>query len=586
MLGWGAFRGGGCQAWVVVVSGIACACCLLRLQLSPTPVCSLAAPLVPASLSRPISAISPLVLLVFARELASGFPAPKRDYVLAGIQHGFRVGFSPDRVRLRSRSTNMQSASEHPDIVDAYLAAELAAHRLAGPFVAPPLPGLHVSPFGVIPKNHQPGKWRLILDLSSPQGGSANDGIPKDPFSLHYVSVDDAIRALVALGPGALMAKFDVRAAYRNVPIHPEDRFLLGMKWCDRFYVDLVLPFGLRSAPFIFDSVASAVEWILVHNYAISPLFHYLDDFLTLGPACSPVCQAHVNTAFAVFDRLGLPLHLDKCEGPSTSLVFLGIQLDSVCQTARLPQEKVSRILQLLHRWARKSTCTRRELESLIGHLHHACRVVLPGRTFLRRMINLLCCFRNPSHPIRLNVEFRRDLHWWLSFFLEWNGVSFFLSPAVTPLPDLVVSSDASGTIGFGAVWRRQWFCQSWSFLPRPLSIAFMELVPIVVAAHVWGPAWSRLRVQFISDNMAVVAVLRSGTSRAPDIMHLLRSLTRIACLHHFTFSASHSPGRDNRAADALSRFHLQEFRRLVPAASPSPHPIPPALLASLVPPS
>ena len=165
--------------------------------------------------------------------------------------------------------------------------------------------------------------------------------------------------------------------------------------------------------------------------------------------------------------------------------MFLGIELDSVTQTAWLPLVNVNRILQLLHRWSWRSTCTRRELESLIGHLHDVWRVVRPGRTFLRRMINLLCCFRNSSHPIRLNVEFRRDLQWWLSFFQSWNGVSFFLSPAVSPIPDLVVSSDASEALGFGAVWQREWFSQSWSFLPRPGSIAFLEWVPVVVAAHI-----------------------------------------------------------------------------------------------------
>ena len=96
------------------------------------------------------------------------------------------------------------------------------------------------------------------------------------------MTVDDAIRSLVDLGPGALMDKFDVKPVYRNVPIHPDDRFLLGMKWRDLFYVDLVLPFGSRSSPFIFNSVAEAVEWILANNYAICPLFHYLEDFWCL----------------------------------------------------------------------------------------------------------------------------------------------------------------------------------------------------------------------------------------------------------------------------------------------------------------
>ncbi|CAB3988942.1 Hypothetical predicted protein [Paramuricea clavata] len=199
-------------------------------------------------LNTPVAAVTPLVLEEFTRELAA-YPLSKRRYVLDGIRLGFRVGWEPDRVSLRSRTSNMRSASDHPDVVDAYLSSELAARRVAGPFTNLPVPLLHVSPFGVIPKNHQLGKWRLILDLSSPAGHSVNDGIPKDPYSLHYVKVDDAIRALVDLGPGTLMAKFDVKAAYRNIPIHPDDRYLLGMKWRDRFYVDLVLPFGLQVGP-------------------------------------------------------------------------------------------------------------------------------------------------------------------------------------------------------------------------------------------------------------------------------------------------------------------------------------------------
>ena len=75
------------------------------------------------------------------------------------------------------------------------------------------------------------------------------------------------------------MAKFGVEAAYRNAPVHPSHGVLLGKKWRDQFYVDLVLPFGLRSAPFIFNSIADMVEWILVHSF-----LHYLDDFITAGP--------------------------------------------------------------------------------------------------------------------------------------------------------------------------------------------------------------------------------------------------------------------------------------------------------------
>ena len=111
-----------------------------------------------------------------------------------------------------------------------------------------------------------------------------NDGINPDEFTLHYIMIDQVIRMVAQFGQGALMAEFDVEAAYRNIAIHPSDRFLLGIKCRSKFYVDLALPFGLRSAPFIFNCVAELVEWILVNNYKVPDLLHYLDDFITAGP--------------------------------------------------------------------------------------------------------------------------------------------------------------------------------------------------------------------------------------------------------------------------------------------------------------
>ena len=55
------------------------------------------------------------------------------------------------------------------------------------------------------------------------------------------------------------MAKFDVASAYWNVAIHPDDRPLLGMQWCGKYFVDMVLLFGLRSASFISNLVPRAL---------------------------------------------------------------------------------------------------------------------------------------------------------------------------------------------------------------------------------------------------------------------------------------------------------------------------------------
>ena len=40
-------------------------------------------------------------------------------------------------------------------------------------------------------KKHESGKWRLILDLSSPDGHAVNDGIRKAPFTVQYMKIDD-----------------------------------------------------------------------------------------------------------------------------------------------------------------------------------------------------------------------------------------------------------------------------------------------------------------------------------------------------------------------------------------------------------
>lgn len=69
------------------------------------------------------------------------------------------------------------------------------------------------------------------MDLSSPDGHSVNDGISKDLASLSYVSVDDVVVGIIQRGSGTLLAKMDIRQAYRNIPIHPSDRPLLGMQW-------------------------------------------------------------------------------------------------------------------------------------------------------------------------------------------------------------------------------------------------------------------------------------------------------------------------------------------------------------------
>ena len=134
-------------------------------------------------------------------------------------------------------------------------------------------------------------------------------------------------------------------------------------------------------------------------------------------------------------------------------------------------------------------------------------------------MIDVISCFRKKDHPIRLKKEFHLDLQWCDLLLAEWHGVSFWLYPRLSPAVDLEAASDAAGSIGFGAYFKGFWFAGPWAVSQQQQFIAYKELFPVVVAAHVWGPQWSKKNVLSRSDNDAVVHVLNWRASKIPSLM-------------------------------------------------------------------
>ena len=287
---------------------------------------------------------------------------PLVNFFMLGRLQGFRLGFIGSHNSLKSARTNLGGALQHPQVVEEYLAIEVSQHRVAGPFDKAAVPRVHISRFGVIPKGHQPNKWRLIVDLSHPTEFSVNNGIPKHLCSLSYITINTAIRQILAFGPGNLLAKIDIKSAFRLLPVHPADRYLLAMQWNHQIYIDMCLPFGLRSAPKLFNILADFLSWI-VEQKGVSPVLHYLDDFLIMAPPSpdSHVCLGNLNTFKEVCSQLGIPLAEEKLEGPSQRLTFLGIVLDTQQMEAWLPEDKLSRIQTQLSTWLGRRKATKRE---------------------------------------------------------------------------------------------------------------------------------------------------------------------------------------------------------------------------------
>ena len=523
-----------------------------------------------SALSKPLP-WTPLRPFILECELSDH---PDRVFVrqlIDNLRQGCKIGYTgPQFTHLAS---NLESASQQPQVIDATLKDECAAGRILGPFDRPPLPNFRTSDLGLVPKHD--GGWRVIYHLSAPHAQSVNDFIDPQVYSLSYCTIDNAYKILNELGPGALMSKIDLKNAFRLIPVRPADWNLLGICWRGQFFIDTCLPFGLRSAPYLFNQFSTALHWILQHKYDVQHLLHYLDDFFTAGPAASPKCAQHLQSMVALCDKINAPIKMSKVEGPTTSLTFLGIQLNSISMEAGISDDRKTALLEELHCMRHRDKCTKRELLSLIGKLSFCCKVLPAGRIFLRRMIDLSNTVRHLHYRISLNAEAKLDLQWWLDLLPTWSGKSLILNTRWTPSPAKNLYTDASGLHGWGAYWDGRWIQSHWSHAQSKMDITWKELFAIVVAVHTWGHFWSRQKILFHCDNQAVVDIWDRGSTRAPHIMGLVRLLYFCASSYNINVCVIHIPGVCNDIADCLSRLQMEKFRKLSPTAMPKPDHIP-----------
>ena len=487
------------------------------------------------------------------------------SYILHGFRHGFDIGFVGTVVD--TRPNNLLSARNNPDHVSEAIMKELSRGHTSGPFLSPPLSPFHCSPLGAVPKKD--GTFRIILDLSSPRGLSVNEGIPKDIYSVQYTSFDEAMILVRSVGTTGFLAKIDIRHAFRLCPVRPDQWCLLGYFWQNYYFVDTRLPFGSRSSPFIFNNFADLLCWILTHVIGIPLLVHYLDDFFIV--ARNEVdCSKSMDCVASLFSELGVPTADDKTVGPAQRVPYLGIEVDSAAQSIRLPADKFSELLTSLKAWQSRKKCTKRELLSLIGSLSFACKVVKPGRIFLRRLIDLSTTVPKLHHHIDLNTESRADIQWWLDFLPSWNGVCLIQQDPITSVA-LSLYTDASG-LGIGAVYGHKWFSLPWPNAGYAnLHVSVQELFAIVVAVHTWSDEWVDQQILFFCDNQSITQVWAKGTSGNPMIMKLIRFLFLHIARRNINLLMQHISGKRNSHADALSRLQVARFHRLSPLANHQP---------------
>ena len=201
------------------------------------------------------------------RNLLQHYPDSRFPELLSGIAtYGARAGYEGPFLRIRG--LNHSSVFRISDDISVNIQAEVSAGKV---LELPSLPQFYViSPLGAVEKraNGTRTGWRRIHDLSFPNGVSVNDGIPSHYGTLMYQTLDDAMRLIGHHGRRVVLRKRDLRDAFRMIPLSPLDYWLFVFEWQEKLYIDIFLPFGLRTSPFIFNLFSEGLHWI----EAIHPL--------------------------------------------------------------------------------------------------------------------------------------------------------------------------------------------------------------------------------------------------------------------------------------------------------------------------
>ena len=183
-----------------------------------------------------------------------------------------------------------------------------------------------------------------------------------------------------------------------------------------------------------------------------------------MGQTDSTACHNHLTIIKEVCQDLGIPLDIEKLEGLSQRITFLGITtLDMQHIKAQLPSDKLLCICNQFSAWLTREKAAKGEILSLVGLLHHAYKFVRPGRLFVSQMYITTAKLKQLSHYTRLNKDFRSDLYWWNAFISIWNGISFLQAPFHQTNFDCSIQTGASGSCGCGAFSPSHWFQYAWT---------------------------------------------------------------------------------------------------------------------------
>ena len=581
--------------------------------------------------------VTPIKVDVYRSYLQNAnFDKKKSEFLVNGFTHGFDIGYRGPLLRQDTAANIPIRIGSEAEMWDK-LMAEVKLGRHAGPFTEIPFENYVQSPIGLVPKAGN--KTRLIFHLSydfdKEKHRSINFYTPKEWCTVKYNDLDYAIRTCLnltgklrrqppACGDEAdccdeadnqhtysaevdsegnslfmrditehvldkiYMSKSDLMSAFRILPVLPSQRRFLILK-CKypgsqkfMFFIEKNLRFGSSISCARFQLFSDSLKCLIEH--ATDRYFtctNYLDDYMFISKD-EEECNGMVRRFLSLCHEIGCPVSLEKTEWASTSMVFLGVLLNSENHTLSIPEDKRIKALNLINFAIDKKKMTVRFVQQLAGTLNFLNRAIVPGRVFMKGMYEKLKLRDNKGDPLKqyhhvnLKGKFIDDCLVWKQFLQNASAVElcrpFVDINSFASAKELNFYSDASlnENFSFGAIFGDRWIAGLWGkdfIATEKPSIEFLELFALVAALLTWGNSseLSNTRVVIFCDNQAMMSMVNNLASNCHQCMKLIRILTLNNLQFNRRVFVKYVKSKENVLADAISRTNWSKFWSYTP---------------------
>ncbi|GAU35592.1 hypothetical protein TSUD_295280 [Trifolium subterraneum] len=376
------------------------------------------------------------------------------------------------------------------------------------------------SPFSspIILVKKKGGTWRFCTDYRALNALTIKDSFP-------LPTVDELLDELYG---AKFFSKLDLRSGYHQILMNPKDRHKTAFRTHHGHYEWLVMPFGLSNAPASFQSLMNQVFQKVLRKFVLV----FFDDILVYNATWSSHLL-HLEIVLQLLDHHKLFVKLSKCSFGMSEVDYLGHTIFGM--GVIMDKTKVQAVLQ----WP-----TPTNLKQLRGFLG------LTG--YYRRFIKSYATIASP-----LTDLLKKD-----SFNWSDNAMKAFntLKQAITSAPVLILpnfsqpfmlETDASG-IGIGAVLSQQG--HPIAYFSKKLGPTSQKQSGYLREFRAITEALAKFRHYLLGHKF----IIRTDQQSLESLLdQTLQTPEQQAWLHKFIgfdFTIEYKPGKDNKAADALSR--------------------------------